>query len=406
MLSKIIYYQSYIYSRESLVLHTLLSLFTASLVPPSAAVSVNITVDDTFGSKDGTISPVYIPANSTWHAGSPTEQCAVCAIKPSELDTTEIVEQSWHHGSYLPGIPIYVQVTFPGTAVYVYNVVPNTLPGANTFVNISFVLDGEFVGRFLRVPDATSEILYNHLVYANASLSADVPHTLEMSATGGNESLIFFDYLLYTTDTEPSTSTSASTSSHRPVQAGAIAGGVIAGVALLVTIAAILFFLLRRRPTRSHLRTGLPGTRSEVFRTDQATPQMTSASARARPLSAGGFSRAGTLAGPSLRDTAFTSSSAPSLSSGAFESKRVAELERTIERLRHEMRSMSPFSGHDHETGSEVSKTNGAPAGALQAMQAEIDALRSLLSAVVDTGSCEETLPLYEDSEARHGRRE
>ncbi|PIL33597.1 hypothetical protein GSI_04220 [Ganoderma sinense ZZ0214-1] len=162
--------------------HTLLSLSTL-LVLPCVAVLFNITVDDTFGNKDGPVTPTYLPANT---------------IKPSELDTTQILDQSWHHGSYLPGIPIYVQVTFRGTAVYVYNVVPNTLPGAKTFVNISFALDGAPVGQFLRVPDARSDILYNHLVYANTSLCGDAPHTL------------VFDYLLYTINVEETPSASVS----------------------------------------------------------------------------------------------------------------------------------------------------------------------------------------------------
>ncbi|KAI1791469.1 hypothetical protein LXA43DRAFT_1094610 [Ganoderma leucocontextum] len=65
------------------------------------------------------------------------EQCDICTIKPSELDTSQIVDQSWHHATYFIGIPIQVQVTFPGTAGYVYNVVPNSLPnGAITLVNV------------------------------------------------------------------------------------------------------------------------------------------------------------------------------------------------------------------------------------------------------------------------------
>lgn len=191
----------------------------ALLLLPSTAVSVNVTVDDTFGGNDGTVIPEYLPANGPWHVGSPTEQCDVCAIKPSELDTSQIFDQSWHHGSYLLNNPISVQVTFPGTAVYVYNVVPNTIPGANTFMNISFAIDGETVGQFLHVPDSISEIMYNHLVYANTTLS-DSPHTLVMSASGSNESFIFFDYLLYTTEVDGPAIPASPTSSTTTVRLG------------------------------------------------------------------------------------------------------------------------------------------------------------------------------------------
>ncbi|PIL26700.1 hypothetical protein GSI_11227 [Ganoderma sinense ZZ0214-1] len=87
---------------------TLLALLM-HLVLPAAAISVNVTVDDTFGNSDRTVIPTYLPANDTWHVGSPSEQCAVCAIKPSMPDTNQILDQSL--------APRHVQVTFPGTAV-------------------------------------------------------------------------------------------------------------------------------------------------------------------------------------------------------------------------------------------------------------------------------------------------
>ena len=196
----------------------LLPCLLLPIVPVSTKL-VNITVDDTFGNPDRSVIPTYLPANDTWHTGSPGEQCAVCTIKPSELDTSQIFDQSWHHGSYLLNNPISVQVTFPGTAVYVYNVVPNTIPGANTFMNISFAIDGETVGQFLHVPDSISEIMYNHLVYANTTLS-DSPHTLVMSASGSNESFIFFDYLLYTTEVDGPAIPASPTSSTTTVRLG------------------------------------------------------------------------------------------------------------------------------------------------------------------------------------------
>nr|VWO98222.1 Methyltransf_11 domain-containing protein [Ganoderma boninense] len=188
----------------------LLSLL-ASLIPPITAVSVNVTVDDTHGSSDGTVIPVYSPNNASWHLGSPTEQCSVCAIKPSEFDTNQIYDQTWHHATYFVGIPIQVSVTFRGTAVYVYNVIPNFLKGANTNVNLAFTIDGVTVGQFTHTPDSSGTILYNHLVYSTTGL-ADAEHTLVMSASGSKESLIIFDYLVYTTEVDATTSSAASTS--------------------------------------------------------------------------------------------------------------------------------------------------------------------------------------------------
>ncbi|KAI1781953.1 hypothetical protein LXA43DRAFT_1053891 [Ganoderma leucocontextum] len=429
--------------RGSMAAYMLLSLF-ALLIPPASAVSVNITVDDTFGNSDGTVIPAYLPSNSTWHIGSPTEQCDVCAIKPSEFDASQIVDQSWHHGTYYLGIPIFVQVTFPGTAVYVYNVIPNFLKGANTFVNVSFAIDGETVGQFSHIPDSTSEILYNHLVYANTSLSDSV-HTLVMSASGSNESLVFFDYLLYTTEAEntpsaaasatagtasPSSTASTASSSSHP-RTGAIAGGVIGGVALLLAIAAILFCLLRRhRRQRSLERRSHPFNDSEpahIVSTDRKQP-MTASSPFVRPLSADGFSNAATLAGeesvtlssppltlpltgPSLTCATFMSPSSLSSPRKTFESKREAELERRTEKLLREMRSAVPAASHrdqDSTAGSAVSERTGG-AGALQGLHEEIAALRGLLTTMAarDQGQTaiggEEMLPGYEEARPRRG---
>ena len=220
--------------------------------------------------------PTYLPQdNKTWHAGTPTENCTICAIQPSELAVDQILDQTWHHGTYFIGTPISVEVTFTGTAVYVYNVVPNTLPGADTQVNISFAIDGETVGTFFHPNDSSSIILYNHLVYSHASLS-NTPHTLVMSASGDQESLIFFDYLLFTTDVDnpsssPTSSTAPTTSSlepstaHSPTLSGttdtgssipsasskssntAVIGGAIGGAAALLLVTALIFLYLRRR---------------------------------------------------------------------------------------------------------------------------------------------------------------
>ena len=194
--------------------YLLLSLL-ASFIQPTTAALVNVTVDDTYGNNDRTVIPTYTPNNSSWHLGSPTEQCSVCAIKPSEFDTSQIYDQTWHHATYFIGIPVQVSVTFHGTAVYVYNVIPNYLKGANTYVDLSFSIDGVTVGQFQHTPDSSSTILYNHLVFANTGLSNAV-HTLVMSASGSKESLIFFDYLVYTTevdDTAAATTSGAASSS-------------------------------------------------------------------------------------------------------------------------------------------------------------------------------------------------
>lgn len=289
--------------RGSILLHTL-TLFFIRLALPAAAISVNVTVDDTFGNSDGSVIPTYFPANDTWHVGSPSEQCNICAIKPSELDTSQILDRSWHHATYFIDIPIQVRITFRGTAVYVYNVVPNFLPnGAITFVNETFTLDGETVGHFSHIPDdSSSKILYNQLVYANMTLS-DSLHTLIMSASGLEPSLIFFDYLLYTTEAERTASAAATatsdtslsstppSSSQQPM--GAVAGGVVGGVALLVLVAALLIFRLRHRRGE----TDPLAECSDYVSTDANNAATAASESHVRHLSVGLLSNAATIAG-------------------------------------------------------------------------------------------------------------
>ena len=235
----------------------LLSLFL-DIIAPVAAASVNITVDDTFGNSEHTVIPAYVPNNDTWHAGSPAEQCDGCILQPSILDMSQILNQTWHHATFFDGVPIQIEVTFPGTAVYVYNVLSNTLPGGvSSHTNLSFSIDGETVGQFSHVSDSSSNFLYNQLVYSNTSLS-NTTHTLVVNA--GLGSLVIFDYLIYTIDTDtsgslsspsptPSASAQTSHSSSHPVVA-AIVGPVVGVVAVVLLAAAVEVFILRRKRRR------------------------------------------------------------------------------------------------------------------------------------------------------------
>ena len=257
---------------------------------------MNVTVDDQLGDRTTGLLPEYLPNDGTWHVGSPTEDCPTCKIKPSTLDLSQIHEQTWHDATHSPPLtPATVTVHFNGSAVYVFNILPNTLFNTTTFVNITFTIDGEDAGIFTRSPDSSSTILYNQLVYQNVALQ-DGPHTLVMTAGGDTKSLFLFDYLLYTTQGNDSTTTSSSpvstvqtslstststslsqspseSTSHTPV--GAIVGGVVGGVAILLTILAAALLLRKRRslrstPTRIEARTQTTANRhgGEALETD------------------------------------------------------------------------------------------------------------------------------------------
>ncbi|KAM5543046.1 hypothetical protein V8D89_003430 [Ganoderma adspersum] len=402
----------------------LLALFTL-LILPSTAASVNVTVDDTFGSKDGTVIPEYLPANSPWHVGSPTEQCDICAIKPSKLDTTQILNQTWHHGSYLREKPLYVQVTFSGAVVYIYNVVLNTLPGANTFMNTLFTIDGETAGQFLHAPDSSSEILYNHLVYANASLSADAPHTLVMSASGRNESFVFFDYLLYTTEIDapaiPASATSSSTASpSSTLTTSTTSSSAHPQTAITITASATVF-LGSTTPSAASSTTTLTSSPSQL----QTTVTTVSAALDTVTVSAG-----------SSTPSAASSSTRPQtglIAGGVIAGIALLVMVPAIvfSVLRHQQRSCRAYpygrppdaTSMDHWAEPMTTSSNlslgpsvgwplslNAGVGALQGLQAEITALRSLVGTMETrrhTASCEEMLPeYYEDVDSESDRRQ
>lgn len=186
-----------------------LLLFSLPLLfVPARSGLVNITVDDTFGDPTtGSIPGYSAGSDDSWNAGSPSENCSSCHVSQSNLDLSQIYRETWHDTTILPSgtASATITVQFTGSAVYVFNILPNTLQGTITSADISFSIDGENVGRFTRSPDSSGTILYNQLVYSNTALN-DGPHTLVM--TPNINSLILFDYLVYTTQNDDSDNSS------------------------------------------------------------------------------------------------------------------------------------------------------------------------------------------------------
>ncbi|KAM5532361.1 hypothetical protein V8D89_013955 [Ganoderma adspersum] len=228
-----------------------LVLFLSLFFAPATSSLVNITVDDTFGDPNTGLSPAYLPNQPTpWHPGSPTGTCPQCNIQPSTLDLSQIYNKTWHDATRKPSaVPPTITISFSGSAVYVFNIVPNTLSGTVTNADISFAIDNEYVGSFIRHADNTSDILYNHLVYSNTTLQDGI-HTLVMSAGGTGQSLILFDYLIYTTESN-STTLFPPPSGSQSIPVGAIIGAVVGGIALALLGVVIAVSCLRiRRRTR------------------------------------------------------------------------------------------------------------------------------------------------------------
>lgn len=384
---------------------------------------VNITVDDQLGDPITGMGPQYSPLDDVWNIGSPTENCTACHIQPEILDLNRIYGKTWHDATPLNStMPTTITFHFTGSAVYVFNILLNRPldPTTVTLANITFSIDGISPSAFTRHPDlnGTTTILYNQLVYQNTALN-NGPHTLTM--TVGPVSLILFDYLIYTMQSNDTTSLAGSTasvsinssqrsseptapvstqsaSSSTPV--GSIAGGVVGGVVILFGVA-FGAFLLGRRNTHSNPAQprqsygAFPGTRP--VNPDATSPSITR-----------GFYGVEThnlLDITSEVSGQFAPRSSPVVADGAVtvgrSSKRRSELTRRIEALQRtrSVLSSQPPSGPSR---SQFSSERGTDT-TIWELEAEIAELRGELAALnvqfADRSRDEHSEPLPEYSE-------
>ena len=381
---------------------------------------INVTVDDQIGDPITGSIPEYSPKNGSWHLGSPSEDCPpACNIGPSMMDLTLIYNKTWLDATYWspinPATPT-VTVRFTGSAVYVFNILPNTVPRTHTSTNISFSIDGEDVGRFARSPDSSTTFLYNQLVYHNTILDHG-PHTLVMTPADGT--LILFDYLIYTTQTNDTTPASTSnntsqssssvvptltlttttdyssqTSSPRtPTPIGSIVGAALGGLSLLGVAAGV--FLLYQKHRRSK-GTGASLHTSSSERGDREGDHWHTSSFVPPPISVMPTALSRPISLPySLPGSASDASTYPSLAiadaGGAAEplltaepsSKRRAEITQRLEALQRTRSALSfhTASNHHDTTRSEVS-SEGRTEEAIRELEAEIAQLRGALTAL------------------------
>ncbi|EIW56430.1 uncharacterized protein TRAVEDRAFT_83638, partial [Trametes versicolor FP-101664 SS1] len=160
--------------------------------------SSNRTIDDQKGDTVTGFMPTYFPRDFKWNIG---QTCTACTVKSGTLiDPDQVFDGTWHDATHYGqnDTTISVQVDFTGTAVYMYNILVNTVAGTRTsLTTLHFYLDGEQVGTFTHDRDNTTEVIYNALVYKNTSLS-NTPHSLVAEASGADYILFLFDYVIYT----------------------------------------------------------------------------------------------------------------------------------------------------------------------------------------------------------------
>ena len=169
---------------------------------PALAISINRTIDDTYGDSVTGLKPQYGPPSS-WTESS---QCGIlCDILSLDIDVEKIYNGTWHESMYDTGDQTsWVSVKFNGTAVYVFNIIVDTdvdleesILGFTTDTNVVFFLDDAPVGQYTHIPDNSDEVLYQVPVYTNTSLH-NGEHTLVMHTGRDTDSLALFDYIIYT----------------------------------------------------------------------------------------------------------------------------------------------------------------------------------------------------------------
>ncbi|KAI0673967.1 hypothetical protein C8Q78DRAFT_990027 [Trametes maxima] len=241
--------------------------------PLSNSVLLNRTIDDQLGDSVTGMKPTYSPdTKGAWIALQDNLCGRLCFLDPKDAFEGTLRVAFANSGDTTPHT---VVAAFTGTAVYVYH----SIFSAWT-TDLAFFLDGQPDGTFARAADGSAghHVHLNVPVYANTSLSNGT-HTLKIQLNnpsgpgqnGKNFTYALFDRIVYTTDADDNSAsasiTLASTQSpsaapgetgaasaqpqgtHREIPVGAIAGGLLGGLAALALLAAALV-LWRRRQQR------------------------------------------------------------------------------------------------------------------------------------------------------------
>jgi hypothetical protein len=81
----------------------------------------------------------------------------------------------------------------PGSAIYIFGIVPNQVPNVSTLVDVRFLLDGEFVTPYRHEPEITDQIFYNVPLYVNQSLPHGRHELVIQPMAQPDQSIFVFD---------------------------------------------------------------------------------------------------------------------------------------------------------------------------------------------------------------------
>ncbi|KAF9463490.1 hypothetical protein BDZ94DRAFT_1163917 [Collybia nuda] len=162
------------------------------------ATPENRTIDDEFGDSATGRKPFFLPTTGGIWEG---QECVGCGVQPDPLQAHQ---GTWNAATFRPGEGgsglLYIDLSFTGTAIYVYFIIANTIKGGGvtTLTECNFTLDGQLEGFYRHMRDETSNMEYNVLVF-NATNLSNIDHALRVSTEGVNYHVfVNFDYAMYT----------------------------------------------------------------------------------------------------------------------------------------------------------------------------------------------------------------
>ncbi|KIP02464.1 hypothetical protein PHLGIDRAFT_122451 [Phlebiopsis gigantea 11061_1 CR5-6] len=171
----------------------------------AAARLVNVTVDD----QDPRL--MYAPATNHWISLAGAECTNGCAARP---DIAQTYNHTWHDATYDASVasrdvPQTVAFQFNGSAIFVYGILMSTFG-----TSLALFVDGASAGGFAAPPagdGANASYTYNALFFANTALSPGTHFFLLQNGqgVGGPQSLVLFDYLVYTMEVDDEQSSAA-----------------------------------------------------------------------------------------------------------------------------------------------------------------------------------------------------
>jgi hypothetical protein len=96
-------------------------------------------------------------------------------------------------------IAAYPHFLSPGTAIYVFFILPNFAADSDLASNVrcDFFLDRVAAGSFTHDSDGSSNFQYNATVFSKTGLE-DGDHVLLIETKGPDSAVIIFDFALYT----------------------------------------------------------------------------------------------------------------------------------------------------------------------------------------------------------------